>query len=83
MSKLRARIGLIYRNQSAKAEILSGPVGNKVRIGRGQGSQKEREGIPQPGQKGEERTSKRDGVKEIALIRAPRGLARRSPDMKK
>jgi hypothetical protein len=27
-----------YRNQSAKAEILTGPVGNRVGIGRGPGA---------------------------------------------
>jgi hypothetical protein len=37
-------IGLIYRNQSAKAETLTRPVGNRVGIGRGPGANR-KEGV--------------------------------------
>jgi hypothetical protein len=33
---------LRYRNQSAKAETLTGPVGNRVRIGQGLGANRKK-----------------------------------------
>jgi hypothetical protein len=56
-------IGLRYRNQPAKAEPLTGPVGNRVGIGLGPGSQQERGGVLQSGQEGK-RTCKRQRLEE-------------------
>jgi hypothetical protein len=38
--------GLRYRNQSAKAETLAEPVGNRVGIGRGPGANRKEGGVP-------------------------------------
>jgi hypothetical protein len=70
--------GLRHRNQSAKAETLAGPVGNKVGIGRGPGANR-KEGACQTWPGGE-RTA-REWLEKTALFRAPWVLASRSPDI--
>jgi hypothetical protein len=74
-----ARNGTLTWNQSAKAEILAGPVGNKVGIGRGP-EVNWKEGACQtwPGEK----STAREWLEGTALYRDPRVLASRSPDIR-
>jgi hypothetical protein len=76
-------IGLRHRNQSAKAEILTRTVGNTVGIGRGPGANR-REGVyhslARRG-KGHARERERE-VRETVVLRAPRGPASGSPDIR-
>jgi hypothetical protein len=86
VSKLRVRNRFEIYEPVSQGTTLARPVGNKVTSGEGKGANtREREGIPQPGQKGggggEGHASLR--AKETTLIRSPRGPSGKITGLKK
>jgi hypothetical protein len=75
-------ISLRYRNQSAKAETLTRPVWNRVGIRRGLGANRREGAYHSLARRGKKGHAKKERLEEMALLRAPRGLASGPPDIR-